>query len=82
MVSTAFMSFHDHRQFASALERIDQTVLPNLSRLLDGVLESAALARPGVDAIHHADALRHSAAQVAQLTALVGAVAQRPNIRA
>ena len=76
------MSFHNHRQFSTALEQLDQTVLPNLSRLLDGVLESAALARPGVDAMHHADALRHSAAQVGQLTALVGAVAQRPMIRA
>lgn len=76
------MSFHDHRQFDNALERIDQTVLPNLARLLDGVLDSAALARPGIDALHHADALRHSAAQVAQLSALVGAVAQRPNISA
>ncbi len=76
------MSFHNHRQFDNALERIDQTVLPNLARLLDGVLDSAALARPGIDALHHADALRHSAAQVAQLSALVGAVAQRPNIRA
>ncbi|WP_395612868.1 hypothetical protein [Allosphingosinicella sp.] len=76
------MSFHNHRQFDNALERIDQTVLPRLARLLDGVLESAALARPGIDALHHADALRHSAAQVAQLSALVGAVAQRPNIRA
>ena len=76
------MGFHNHRQFDNALERIDQTVLPNLARLLDGVLESAALARPGIDALHHADALRHSAAQVAQLGALVGAVAQRPNISA
>jgi hypothetical protein len=76
------MSFHNHRQFDSALERIDQTVLPNLSRLLDGVLESAALARPGIDALHHAEALRHSAAQVAQLAAVMGALAQRPNIRA
>ena len=55
------MSFHNHRQFSSALEQLDQTVLPNLSRLLDGVLESAALARPGVDALTHADALRHNA---------------------
>ena len=76
------MSFHNHRQFTSALERIDQTVLPNLSRLLDGVLESAALARPGIDGLVYADALRHGAAQVAQLSLLVGAVAQRPNIRA
>lgn len=76
------MSFHNHRQFDGALERIDRTVLPNLSLLLDGVLESAALARPGIDALHHAEALRHSARQVAQLTAVLGALAQRPNIRA
>ncbi len=76
------MSFQNHRQFSNALERMDQTVLPNLSRLLDGVLESAALARPGIDAVHHADVLRHSAVQVAQLATLVGAVAQRANIRA
>jgi hypothetical protein len=76
------MSFHNHRQFADALERIDQTVLPNLSRLLDGVLESAALARPGIDGLAYAEALRDSADQVTQLTALIGAVAQRPNIRA
>lgn len=76
------MSFQNHRQFESALDRIDRTVLPNLSRLLDGVLESAALARPGVDALAHADALRHSAAQVDRLAALIGAVAQRPTIRA
>jgi hypothetical protein len=76
------MSFHNHRQFDSALERIDRTVLPNLSLLLDGVLESAALARPGIDALHHAEALRHSATQIAQLAAVMGALAQRPNIRA
>ena len=76
------MSFHNHRQFSNAIERLDQTVLPNLSKLLDGVLDSAALARPGVDALHHADALRHSAAQVAQLSALIAAVAQSPTIRA
>ena len=39
------MSFHNHRQFSNAIDRIDQTVLPNLSRLLDGVLDSAALWR-------------------------------------
>ena len=76
------MSFHNHRQFTNAIERLDQTVLPNLSKLLDGVLDSAALARPGVDALDYADALRHSAAQMAQLSALVAAVAQSPTMRA
>ena len=76
------MSFQDHRQFSDALQRIDRTVLPNLSRLLDGVLDSAALARPGVDAIAYADALRAGAVQVGHLSVLVGAVAQRPRMRA
>jgi len=76
------MSFHDHRQFAHAIAAIDRAVLPNLSRLLDSVLESAALARPGVDADAYAAGLRRTAGQMDRLTALVGAVAQRPNISA
>ena len=76
------MSVHDHRQFETALTRIDEAILPNLSRLLDHVLDSAALARPGVDAEDYAAGLRRTAEQMAQLTVLVGAVAQRPNIAA
>ena len=76
------MSVHNHRQFESALDRIDQAILPNLSRLLDHVLESAALARPGVDAEAYSAGLRKTARQIGQLTSLVGAVAQRPNISA
>jgi len=76
------MSVHDHRQFEQALARIDEAILANLSRLLDSVLESAALARPGIDAEAYSAGLRATARQVGQLTALVGAVAQRPNISA
>jgi hypothetical protein len=76
------MSVHNHRQFDQALARIDDAILPNLSRLLDHVLESAALARPGIDAEDYSAGLRRTARQMAQLTALVGAVAQRPTIRA
>jgi hypothetical protein len=76
------MSFHNHRQFELALERIDQAILPSLSRLLDSVLESAALARPGIDADAYSDGLRRTARQVGQLGALVGAAAQRPRISA
>ncbi len=76
------MSFHDHRRFESALAGIDRTILPNLSRLLDSVLESAALARPGVDAEAYSAGLRTTARRLGRLTALVGAVAQRPNISA
>jgi hypothetical protein len=71
------MSFYNHRQFAQALAGIDQAVLPNLSRLLDSVIESAALARPGIDGEAYAAGLRDTAAQMDRLTRLVGAVAQR-----
>lgn len=74
------MSVHNHRQFDQALDRIDQAILPSLSRLLDNVLESAALARPGIDAEDYSAGLRRTARQMAQLTALVAAVAQRPTI--
>lgn len=70
------MSHIDHRQFDSALASIDQAILPNLSRLLDGVIESAALARPGSDAEVYAASLRKTARQMDQLTRLVGLVAQ------
>jgi len=46
-----------------------------LSHLLDSVLESAALARPGVDAEDHSASLRKTARQVEQLTRLIALVA-------
>jgi hypothetical protein len=69
------MSHIDHRQFDSALDRIDVAILPSLSRLLDGVIDSAALARPGVDAEEHSAGLRKTARQVEQLTRLIALVA-------
>lgn len=78
------MSHYDHRQFDSTLDRIEQAILPNLARLLDQVLESAALARAGVDAEAYAAGLRRTANEVAQLTELVAMVTRqskhdRPN---
>ena len=69
------MSHIDHRQFESALDSIDKAILPGLARLLDGVIDSAALARPGVDAEGYSAGLRRTARQVDQLTRLVGLVA-------
>jgi len=78
------MSHIDHRQFESALDRIDVAILPSLSRLLDSVIDSAALARPGHDAEAYALGLRRTARQVEQLTRLIALVAphQRANISA
>ena len=61
-------------QFKSS-DTIDKAILPSLSRLLDGVLDSAALARPGVDAEEHSAGLRRTARQVDQLSRLVALVA-------
>lgn len=69
------MSHIDHRQFETALDTIDRAILPSLSRLLDSVIDSAALARPGIDAEDHSAGLRRTARQVDQLTRLVGLVA-------
>ena len=69
------MSYVDHRQFESALDTIDKAILPSLSKLLDSVIDSAALARPGVDAESYAGGLRNTARQVDQLTRLVALVA-------
>ena len=71
------MSHHDHKRFDSTLDRIEQAILPNLSRLLDQVLESASLARAGVDAEEYAAGLRKTAGEVAQLTQLVAKVTER-----
>jgi hypothetical protein len=69
------MSFVDHRQFDTALDRIDKAILPSLSQLLDSVIDSAALARPGIDAEDYSAGLRKTARQVDQLTRLVALVA-------
>jgi hypothetical protein len=69
------MSHIDHRQFDSALAAIDRAILPSLSQLLDSVIDSAALARPGVDAEAYSQGLRKTARQVDQLTRLVALVA-------
>ena len=76
------MSHIDHRQFEGALDAIDKAILPSLSQLLDRVIDSAALARPGRDAEEYAAGLRSTARQVDQLTRLVGLVAPHQRLRA
>ena len=48
----------------SAFDRIEQTVLPTIAAMLDAVIDSAAGARPGVDAEAYAKALRKLAEEV------------------
>jgi hypothetical protein len=64
-----------HRQVDEALGSIEEAILPRLSLLIDTVLDSASLARPGHDAERYAAELRETARQVDGLTRLVAAVA-------
>lgn len=61
-------------QLDEALDAIEEAILPNLSLLLDGALDAAALARPGADAEAHAAELRRIASQIGQLTNLLVSV--------
>ena len=70
------MSQAAHRPFEQAVDTIDQAILPNLSRLLDSVIESASLARPGIDAAAYSAGVRDTAHQMSQLTRLIAAVYQ------
>ena len=51
-----------------AFERIEETILPSLSLLLDGLLEAAVNGRPGVDADVHAAEIRSIAGHLQQVT--------------
>jgi hypothetical protein len=52
------------RELNSAFDRIEQTVLPTIAAVLDAVIDSAAGARPGIDADAYAAALRKLADEV------------------
>ncbi len=62
------------RQLDEAFERIEESILPSLSMMLDTLLEAAALARPGHDGEVFAAELRTLALQLEALTREVEAV--------
>lgn len=57
-----------------AFQRIEETILPSISMMLDTLLDAASLARPGVDADTYAAELRTIALQLEALTRQVEAV--------
>lgn len=57
-----------------ALDRIEETILPSISLMLDTLLDAAALARPGKDAEIYAAELRTIALQLEALTRQVEAM--------
>ncbi len=55
-------------QIEEALDRIEKTILPSISLMLDTLLDAASLAEPGVDSATYAAELRTVADQLEALT--------------
>lgn len=62
------------RRLDEAFERIEETILPSLSLMLDAMLDAAALARPGHDGEVFAAELRTLGFQLEELTREIEAV--------
>lgn len=67
-------SAEQHRGLDEAFERIEETILPSMSMMLDMLLDAASLNRPGVDAEVYAAELRTVALQLESLTREVEAI--------
>jgi hypothetical protein len=57
-----------------AFERIEGTILPTISMMLDTLLDAASLAQPGIDSTVYAAELRTVALQLEDLTRQVEAM--------
>jgi hypothetical protein len=68
------------RQLDEAFERIEESILPSLSMMLDTLLEAATLARPGHDGEVFAAELRTLALQLEALTRQVEAASPAARI--
>jgi hypothetical protein len=67
------------RELETAFDRIEQTVLPSIAAVLDAVIDSAAGARPGIDAEAYAEALRALTREVAAAQAALATMGENPN---
>jgi hypothetical protein len=65
---------HARPDLEEAFERIEETILPSLSMMLDTLIEAAALARPGHDAEVYAAELRTIGCELESLTREVEAL--------
>lgn len=57
-----------------AFERIEETILPSISMMLDTLLDAASLNRPGIDAEVYAAEVRTIALQLEALTRQIEAI--------
>jgi hypothetical protein len=62
------------QELDEAFERIEETILPSISMMLDTLLEAATLGQPGIDAEIYAAELRTIALQLEALTKQVEAI--------
>ena len=67
-------------QLDEAFERIEESILPSLSMMLDTLLEAATLARPGHDAEAFAAELRTLGCRLEALTRQIEAVSPAERI--
>ena len=63
-----------HPHIDEAFERIEETILPAISMVLDTLLDAASLSRPGTDSEVYAAELRTIALHLQDLTAQVEAL--------
>jgi hypothetical protein len=68
------------QQLDEAFERIEESILPSLSMMLDTLLEAATLARPGHDGEVFAAELRTLAFQLEAVTRQIEAVSPAERI--
>ena len=69
------MDYRDQKQSVDeALDRIEATILPGISMMLDTLLDAATLARRGIDTEIYPAELRRVALQLEALTRQVEAI--------
>jgi hypothetical protein len=56
------------RSLDAAFDRIEGSILPSVTMMLDALLDAAAMARPGQDALRHAGEIGTLAAQLEMVT--------------
>ena len=70
------MGYPDQKEsLEQALDRIEETILPGISMMLDALLDAATLARSGIDAEIYPEELRRVARQLEALTRQIEAIA-------
>ena len=71
-----------HPSLDADLGRIESTILPSLTMMLDALLDAAAIARPGHDAAAYAAEIQSLAAELDNVTRHIELLSTAPDQRA